>query len=194
MQSPPTDIKRLPAEDEHIELGAHEPDHTPHMEHVHPEETSKEYVKLVLVLVGILALSIFVTTLRGWGGNRFANDFMAIFFMTFAGFKFINLEEFAHTYRTYDLIAQRIRPWGYAFPFIEAFLGIGYFVSTDAWQLNLVTLLVTGSAGYGVYKALTRKSKFHCACLGNFIKLPLSKVSFVENAAMFVMAAVMIFI
>src|SRR5687767_13292132 len=124
MEIPPSDVKRLPVEDEHIELDAPAATAT-HIEHMHPVESSKEYTKFILVLVAIVALSVFVTTLRGWGGNRFANDFMAIFFMTFAGFKFINLEEFAMTYRTYDVISQKLRPWPYAFPFIEAFLGIG---------------------------------------------------------------------
>jgi hypothetical protein len=161
--------------------------------HVHPIENRREYAKLAAVVAGIFLLSIIITTLRGWGGNRFANDFMATFFITFAGFKFISIEEFALTYRTYDLISKELRPWPYAFPFIEAALGFGYFISTDAWQLNLITLLITGTAGYGVYKALTRKSKFMCACLGTLIRLPLTKVSLVENGAMFVMAAVMLF-
>lgn len=190
MKVPNADVKHLPKEDEHIHLD--EMAVSEHQQHVHPEESSKEYTKLVLVLVGILALSIMLTTLRGWGGNRFMHDFMAVFFMTFAAFKFINLEEFALTYRTYDLLSQRIRPWAYAFPFIEAFLGIGYFIASDAWQLYLLTLFVTGTAGYSVYKALTRKSKFHCACLGTIIKLPLTKVSFIENATMFVMAGIML--
>lgn len=180
------------SEDDHIimEDEAVAPMH--HADHIHPEETRGEYTKFALLLIGILLLSIAITTLRGWGGNRFANDFMAVFFMTFAAFKFINLELFVATYRTYDHLAQRIRPWAYAFPFIEAFLGLGYFISSDAWQLNIITLLVTGTAGYSVYKALTRKSKFHCACLGGFIKLPLTKISFTENAAMFVMAFMML--
>ncbi len=192
MKLPQTQGRRLPPEDEHIQLSDTEPDHTEQLHHEHHANSSKEYTKFGLVLFGILVTSILVTTLRGWGGSRFANDFMAVFLMTFAAFKFVNIEEFALTYRTYDVISQRLRPWPYVFPFIEAFLGIGYFISTDAWQINVLTLFITGTAGYGVWKALKRKSQFHCACLGSFIKLPLTKVSFVENAAMFVMSAIML--
>ncbi|MBA3758359.1 hypothetical protein H0X10_01885 [Candidatus Saccharibacteria bacterium] len=163
-----------------------------HDQHIHPVETQHEYIKFAAVLFAILLVSVGVTTLRGWGGNRFANDFMAVFFVTFAAFKFINIEMFAITYRTYDILAKKIRPWAYAFPFIEAFLGLAYFISTDAWQLNVITMLITGTAGYGVWKELRRKSNFTCACLGPFIRLPLSKVSFVEDAAMFVMATIML--
>jgi hypothetical protein len=190
-----SDIHRLPPEDDHIVLDEEmEMTKVDLNHHFHPVETRREYVKFGLVILGIILASLAITTLRGWGGNRFANDFMAIFFMTFAAFKFINLEEFAITYRTYDLISQKIRPWPYAFPFIEAFLGLAYFVSTDAWQINILTMIITGTAGYSVYKALTQKSEFHCACLGNFIKLPLTKVSLVENGVMFVMATVMLFL
>lgn len=196
MNIPQSEGRRLPKEDEHIELDSGKPttQHEHHDSHVHPQGTTKEYVKFALILFSILLLSVGITTLRGWDGNRFANDFMAVFFMTFAGFKFVNLEEFAMNYRSYDVLSQKIRPWAYAFPFIEAFLGISYFISTDAWQINLITLLITGTAGYGVLKALLRKSDFHCACLGSVIRLPLSKISFVENGAMFVMAGIMLFV
>lgn len=177
-------------EEEHIIMGD-EPMHHPET-HIHPVETRREYTKFAAVLVGILVVSIILTTVRGWGGTRFANDFMAVFFMTFAAFKFVNIESFAVTYRTYDIIAKQIRPWPYVFPFIEAFLGLSYLISTDAWQINVLTLLVTGTAGYGVLKALQNKSKFQCACLGTVIRLPLTKVSFVENGVMFVMAAIML--
>jgi len=183
----------MPKEDDHIHLG-HDIPEMEHAGHINPVEKSREYVKFAVILLGIFVFSVAITTLRGWGGSRFGNDFIAVFFMTFAGFKFINLEEFALIYRTFDVIAQKIRPWGYAVPFIEVFLGISYFVSTDAWQINLLALLFTGTAGYGAYKALKRKPKSHCTSPGTFIKLPLTKVSFVENSAMFVMSAVMLFI
>lgn len=192
METHPTDSKRLPPEDEHITIGNDMPTMVDMNHHFHPVETPREYIKFGLVIAGILLLSIGITTLRGWGGNRFINDFMAVFFMTFAAFKFINLEEFVITYRTYDIMSQKFRLWAYVFPFIEAFLGLAYFVSTDAWQINLITLFITGTAGYSVYKALTRKSQFHCACLGRVIRLPLTKVSLVENGVMFVMALVML--
>lgn len=184
-------MKQHRHEDDHIII--EEETAAPHVPamHVHPEETTREYMKFAAVILAIFIVAVGITTLRGWGGNRFANDFMAVFFMTFATFKFINLEMFVATYRTYDVIAKHLRPWPYAFPFIEAILGLCYFISTDAWQLNFITMLVTATAGYGVYKALKSKSKFHCACLGTLIRLPLTKISFVENAAMFFMAFVL---
>jgi hypothetical protein len=86
------------------------------------------------------------------------------------------------------------RPWAYAFPFIEAFLGFWYLLSEGPVHLNVLTMFITGTAAIGVYKEVVRKpgSKFMCACLGNIIRLPLSKVSLVENVAMFAMASLML--
>lgn len=155
-------------------------------------ETREEYKKFGYVLLGILIVSSFLTFIRGAELNRFLADFMAVFFITFAAFKFYDLEGFAHGYRSYDILAQRIRPWGYIFPFIELFLGFWYLLSNGPTNLNLLTMLVTGTAAIGVWKEVKRKSRFHCACLGTFIRLPLSRVSLVEDVGMFAMAAIML--
>jgi hypothetical protein len=155
-------------------------------------ETKEEYNKLRKVIIGILIVSSLLTLIRGIGLNRFMADFMAVFFITFAAFKFYDIEAFAHGYRNYDILAKRIRPWGYIYPFIEAFLGFWYLLSEAPNRLNIVTLLVTGIATYGVQQEIKRKSRFNCVCLGNFIRLPLSRVSFIENVTMFVMAAIML--
>jgi hypothetical protein len=183
---------------EHIYLDDEEPASTPAHPHHHTEppiENKAEYRKFAYVLLGILTLSTVLSLVRGWEPTRAMADFMAVFFITFSAFKFADIELFAHTYRTYDILAQRIRPWGYIYPFIEAFLGFWYLLSEAPNNLNVITLLVTGTAAFGVWKEVSKKhhSKFMCACLGRYIRLPLSKVSLVEDVAMFVMAAVMLF-
>ena len=179
---------------EHIYLDdedQHPADHGPH-KMVEAVETKAEYKKFYRLLIGILVFSTLLSIVRGWDLMRWMADFMAVFFITFAAFKFYDIEAFAHAYRGYDILAQKFRPWGYAFPFVEAFLGFWYLLSEAPIRLNIITMLITGVAAYGVRKELKRKSKFQCACLGTFIRLPLSKVSFVEDAAMFSMAFVMV--
>jgi hypothetical protein len=157
-------------------------------------ESPEEYKKLRKVITGILLVSVTLSLIRGIGLSRLMADFMAVFFITFAAFKFYDIEAFAHGYRNYDLLAKRIRPWGYIYPFIEAFLGFWYLLSEGPAKLNILTMLITGTAALGVYKEVRRKSRFHCACLGTFIRLPLSRVSLIEDVSMFVMAAIMLFI
>lgn len=163
-----------------------------HEHHMTPAvENREEYKKLGYTLFGILLVSSLLTFVRGVALDRFMADFMAVFFITFAAFKFVDIEGFAHAYRQYDVIAQRIRPWAYAFPFIEAFMGFWYLLSEGPASLNMLAMIITGTASIGVFREVKRKSRFHCACLGTFIQLPLSRVSLIENVTMFVMALVM---
>lgn len=189
-------MKINPDEIEHIDLSQESTTKpsSPSEHMVTAVETPAEYKKLVYILLGILIVSCLLTTIRGWSVGRFMADFMAMFFITFAGFKFVDIEGFVHGYRNYDIIAQRFRPWAYAFPFIEAFMGFWYLLSEAPTNLNLLALLITGTASIGVFREINRKSRFMCACLGTFIRLPLSRVSLVENVSMFVMAAIMLFI
>lgn len=164
--------------------------------HVHlghgVEESPREYKKLAGVFGGILLVALFLGWARGFELERFMSDFMAVFFITFACFKLFNVEEFVAAYRGYDIIAKNFRPWAYMFPFLEGALGLFYLLLTDNLTLNLITLVITGIGAYGVRQELKNKSNIMCACLGTIIRLPLSKVSLVENVAMFIMAAVMI--
>lgn len=156
------------------------------------EESAREYKKFAGVIGGILAVSLMLGWARGWELERFMSDFMAVFFMTFATFKFINIENFVGAYRGYDIIARRFPLWAYAYPFIEGVLGVAYLLSDNSNTLNLITMLITVIGAIGVWKEMRNKSNIMCACLGTFIKLPLSRVSFVEDFGMLAMATLML--
>jgi hypothetical protein len=47
-------------------------------------------------------------------------------------------------------------------------------------------------SGIGVTQMVMQKRKFECACLGTFIKVPLTKVTIVEDFGMAAMAALML--
>lgn len=165
-----------------------------HENHVEPLESPREYAKFVLVIAGIVLASILITSWRGWSLEQFMSDFMGVFLLTFAAFKFMNLEMFAITYRGYDVVAKRWPRWGYVFPFVEAGLGLSYLLGGEGTTLNVLTMLITSLGAIGVIKELRRKSAVMCACLGTVIRLPLSRISFVEDFAMFLMAAVMLWL
>lgn len=169
-----------------------------HIHHIHlddgVEESPREYKKFAGVIAGILAVSLFLGWARGWQVERFFSDFMAVFLITFSAFKFANLENFVGAYQSYDVVAKRYPVWAYAFPFIEGLLGVLYLILFDSNVLNLATMLITGVGAVGVVNELRNKSNIMCACLGTIIRLPLSKVSFVEDFGMFFMAAAMLFL
>lgn len=151
-------------------------------------ESQEAYKKMWYVVVGIVWVAALLTFVRGISLDRFMADFMAVFFITFASFKFIDIERFAHAYRSFDIIANRVRPWAYVFPFVEAFLGFWYLLSEAPQNLNILALAVTGSALIGAFRESKRASRFKHAATQAFIRLPLARVSLIENATMFLLA------
>ncbi|MDZ7744574.1 MAG: hypothetical protein U5K77_02310 [Candidatus Saccharibacteria bacterium] len=166
------------------------------VDHIHIddgiEESPREYAKLSSVFGGVLILVLFLAWARGFELQRFIGDFMAVFFITFAAFKFVNLDEFVSTYRDYDVLAKKFRVWAFALPFIEGVLGVAYLLYHDYTPLNLIVMTLTGLAAYGAWQELRNQSNIMSAFLGTVIKLPLSKVSLIENLSMFLMATIMI--
>lgn len=160
--------------------------------HIKPAETPREYAKFGVVIAGIIAVSLLLDFFRdGSLSDRMAN-FMAVFFLTFSAFKLINLEMFVITYRGYDILAKRLPFWAWILPFVELALGLGYLLAGGSMWLNVATIVITGLGSIGVAKELLSRTEIKCACLGTVIRLPLSKISLVENLAMFLMAVAML--
>jgi hypothetical protein len=118
--------------------------------------------------------------------------FMAGMFLVFSTFKLLDLQGFKQGYATYDLIATKFPFWGYIYPFIELGLGLLYLVGISTLELNIFTLVLMTMNGLGVLIKITKKEHFQCACLGTFLKVPLTKVSLIEDFGMASMALFMI--
>jgi hypothetical protein len=129
---------------------------------------------------------------RSW--HEWMNDFMAGFFLVFSFFKLLNLSAFAQAYRGYDLIAAKSRAYAYAYPFIELALGLAYLVRWNPMVTNTITLVVMLVSTAGVLIALRKRQLIECACLGTVFKLPMSKVTLIEDLSMAAMAAVMLYV
>jgi hypothetical protein len=161
-------------------------------DHNHAEEgTRQDYLKFA----GVIAI-IFLASLGMewyWGNfvaERFMREIMAFFFLVFGLFKLYDIHGFVDSYIGYDLIARRSKAYAYLYPFIELFLAFGYFIN---WPpINYVTVVVTTIGAIGVARQLLRGGKIRCACLGTYIKLPLTTVSLIEDLSMGLMALVLI--
>jgi hypothetical protein len=166
-------------------------DHEHHHNHTEVEATPKEYAKFAGVILGIIAVAIVGANL--WGGLTIANFlrmFMGTFFLVFAIFKLLDLHGFATSYAGYDIIAKQWFGYGTIYPFIEIGLAAGSFF--NAPYTNWLVLFFMAIGSIGVFKELMRGSKIKCACLGTYIKLPLTTVSLIEDVVMGVMALLMI--
>ena len=88
----------------------------------------------------------------------------------------------------YDPIATKFNFYGWIYPFIELALGIMFiskaYISLAVW-LTIVVLSITT---IGVVKILMSNKEIECACLGTWMKLPMTKATFIENFIMLFMA------
>lgn len=152
-------------------------------------KTATLYWPLILLFglsAGIPALHV---AGRGLGFEQWMHEFMGVVLVALSYFKFLDLPKFAEGFSTYDPIAKRIRPYGYVYPFLELISGIAFLMSIAVPLVSALVILFLSSTTYGVAQALADKRKFQCACLGTIFKLPLTKVTIIENIVMLVMVA-----
>ena len=146
------------------------------------------YKPILLIFFYITLISSAVTFNYQLNFPDWMNLFMAQFFLAFSFFKFLNLKAFAESYSMYDIVAQKIKVYGFIYPFIELALGIAYLIAFNPTFTNSVTILVMGISSIGVIKSVINKQKIQCACLGAVFNLPMSTVTIIEDLLMVTMA------
>lgn len=166
---------------------------SPAMDTLQEEATSFKPIYLLFAYIGGAATLVQLAR-GGFDPIHWMTAFMAAFFLTFSFFKLLDVRGFAEGYATYDVIAQRIPAYGLIYPFIELGLGIAYMLAPLSPITNAATFVVMGVSSIGVVQQVLNNSPFQCACLGTIFKLPLSKVTLVEDLLMVAMAAVMLII
>lgn len=159
------------------------------------EADDTSFFPLILILAyltGTVALVAWTT--RDFTLHSLMTWFMGGFFLIFSFFKLLDLNGFVGAYRSYDIVAKASPTWAYSYPFVELALGVGYIANWNPAILNSVTLVVMLIGSIGVLRALFRRIAIRCACLGTVLKLPMTKVTLVEDLGMAVMAAIMLVI
>lgn len=156
-----------------------------------PEVKLSTYKPLFLI-VGFIAGT---TLLVQYPFNSFSHmiwmrHFMAGFFLVFSFFKFLNIQEFATSYKMYDIVAKKWNIWGFIYPFVELILGVLYLTNLFPLETNLATAIILGVSSIGVIQSNLNKKKIKCACLGDVFNLPMSTVTIIEDLTMVVMAII----
>lgn len=118
--------------------------------------------------------------------------FMGGFFVIFGLLKLMKLKDFAEAYAMYDIIAMRVKEYGYVYPFLELALGVFFFINFIPIITNWVTLGLMLVSAWGVYLKLRKKEEIMCACLGTVFKVPMTWVTLFEDMLMAGMALVML--
>lgn len=150
------------------------------------------YIPLIVIILMILVSSLVVY----WSNKSSVSDlivyFMTGFFLVFSGFKLMDLKGFAEGYSTYDLLAQRWFGYGYIYPFIELAFGLLMLAGFHPDWLLWTELVVMTFSGLGVAMKLAKGEAFQCACLGTFLKVPLTKITLIEDFGMALLALVLL--
>lgn len=162
-------------------------------EAVKPKSFWATYRPLLLVVGYLVGVVFVVDASMAFSWMRAMRHFMGGFFLAFSFFKLLDLGGFADAFQSYDVLAKRSRVYGYAYPFIELTLGVAYLVGFQPLLTNIATLAVMLLGLIGVSQALLQKRRIQCACLGTVFNLPMSKVTFIEDGVMAVMALAMLF-
>ena len=155
-------------------------------------ETYRPILLVFGYITGITLLVQFVSGSFNW--MQWMNHFMAGFFLVFSFLKLLNLKGFAESYAMYDIVAKRIKVWGFLYAFIELALGIAYATGFQPLLTNIVTLIVMSVSIIGVLQSVFNKRKIKCACLGAVFNLPMSTVTIIEDALMIAMSGLMILV
>lgn len=154
--------------------------------------TWKSYLPLILIIGSIFLVAVIASfEIYGPGSlflNHFIAYFMAGFFLVFSAFKLIDLKGFTAGYSTYDLLAKKVFTYGYVYPFIELFFGIAMIVDHQNPLFLYAEIIVMIFSGLGVAIQLTKHEKIQCVCLGTFLKIPLTKITIVEDFGMAALA------
>ena len=162
------------------------------------EQTANSYSPLIVV-ISLILLTTLALTLKDIVSQTFTlqqtiSYFMIGFFLTFSGFKLMDVKGFAEGYSMYDLLAKRWFGYGYLYPFVELFFGLSMILWPMSKLLLLTELIVMTFSGIGVAIKMAKKEKFQCACLGTFLKVPLTKVTLIEDFGMALLALLLLFL
>lgn len=162
----------------------------------HETKTENSYTPLIVV-IGMILLVTGTITLKDFITSSFSlsqsiSYFMIGFFLVFSAFKLMDLKGFAQGYSTYDLLAKKVFPYGYIYPFIELFFGLSMILLGEIAWLLIAEVLVMTFSGIGVLIKILKKEKFQCACLGTFLKVPLTKVTLIEDFGMAFLALLLL--
>lgn len=150
------------------------------------------YKPVLLIFAYIMALSVLITATNGGDWMMGMRIFMGGFFLIFSFFKMLDISSFADSYAMYDVVAKKIRAWGYIYVFVELGLGIAYAINFAPFITNLITLAVMVVSILGVLQSVFNKRTIKCACLGSVFNLPMSTITIIEDGLMIAMSAVML--
>jgi glutaredoxin len=119
--------------------------------------------------------------------------FMGVSLSMLASLKLMDIQAFAASFASYDLITKIFKPYGKLYPFLELGIGLGFLSGVFPIATGVGALLVGVAGATSIVKAVyIEKRSLNCACVGGNSKLPLGVVSIAENVMMVLMGLMLI--
>ena len=143
------------------------------------------YTPVIAIFAVTLLLSL-AFSLSGAGLNMYTLElFVALTMAVLAIQKLQDLTSFSNSFITYDLLAMKVIPYAYVYPFLEAFVGVAMIVALPVYLVAPISLFIGSVGAISVIKAVyIDKRELKCACVGGDSNVPLGFISLTENLFM----------
>ena len=154
------------------------------------DDTTYAPVIAIFAATALMALAIMVNLYDGFAVLTWLKWFFALSMVGLAIQKLQDVGAFMNSFLGYDLLARRYVPYGYAYPFLELYAGVGMMAligsnSALIWLVAPVSLVIGTIGAVSVIKAVyVDKRDLTCACVGGESNVPLGATSLTENLVM----------
>ena len=155
-----------------------------------PDETTYQPVIAIFAATALMAAAIVWNLYEGFPLLTWLKWFFATSMVALAIQKLQDVEGFVNGFLGYDLLARRYVPYGYAYPFLELYAGVGMLAligtgSALIWLVAPVGIFIGAIGAASVIKAVyIDKRELTCACVGGGSNVPLGFISLTENLVM----------
>lgn len=153
-------------------------------------DTTYRPVIAIFASTALMAAAIVANLYEGFPPLTFLKWFFAASMVALAMQKLQDVEGFVNGFLGYDLLARRYVPYGYAYPYLELYAGVGMMAligtgSALIWLVAPVGLCIGTVGAASVIKAVyLDKRELACACVGGGSNVPLGFISLTENLIM----------
>ncbi|WP_292289045.1 glutaredoxin [Marivita sp.] len=154
------------------------------------DDTTYMPVIAIFASTALIALAILLNLYDGFPILTWLKWFFALSMAALAIQKLQDVGSFVNGFLGYDLLARRYVPYGYAYPFLELYSGVGMMalIGTQSpliWLVAPVALFIGTVGSISVIKAVyIDKQELTCACVGGGSNVPLGAISLSENLIM----------
>ena len=158
-----------------------------------PDEKTYTPVIAIFAMAFLMAAAARFALTGSVFGLRTIEWFIAFSMCLLAVQKLRDLSSFSNQFLGYDLLAQRVVPYAYVYPFAEAFAGVLMIAGALIWLASPVAIFIGTVGAVSVFKAVyIDKRDLKCACVGGNSNVPLGFVSLTENLMMIAMGVWML--